>query len=489
MQFNGNIEYYNNIVKEWCIDEIYPILDEDELNEIKSLFGNRETGILHRGMSINNEEELEQLKNFINNKNKSFNFNDRLVSATPDLKTAISFMNYQKSYDPSTQLEGFKKLKEIGVKSEYGTALITFKIKDKSQVVFKNYHEKNEENLLLPEHTSESEVLFHGEVELLNVKILEPINKENYIDKILNVIENKNDLYLPSYNYWIKHNISKEERDNLNNLIIKKLLKTYKTEELLELFFNSKDNIIYLNKNVLNTFPKLNEFIKKNMYFNKEETEIYIKLLSKDFSLYKSFEDFNFNDLYKDSFTKDFIKIIKNFKYDEKDLINTIENKFSFDTLNETFFTINRTEQTYKMFKLINMSQNNEILINALKNNKFINKNVEILRNLINDKFDKNNKNKYEIKSYIKIIESLKDVEPFLLFMKEDLMKVFEFSNNFITTGPIKNQEEFQNFPKLLSASYKTIIPLLGKIDQYNKIEENKKIDKKNHFKKNSITV
>jgi len=35
MQFNGNIEYYNNIVKEWCIDEIYPILDEDKLNEIK----------------------------------------------------------------------------------------------------------------------------------------------------------------------------------------------------------------------------------------------------------------------------------------------------------------------------------------------------------------------------------------------------------------------------------------------------------------------
>ena len=226
-KINHSITGLDRDIAEYALNEVPLRWSEDDTNEARSIYGNIPVGIVYRGVRINSEAALQQLKALQGGGMLAM----ELGSASPHWDTAVSFANYVKSYDELTMMRMLSSAVKNGSAGAYGVAVITL-APTPDQVIVKTYRTGNEHqynpNWKAPEESAESEVILSGNIKVTDVQIIPPINKENWKEVLFNTIDSIE--VLASWqllDQWFpQHNISSEEQSAFAMKLWPKLIRS-----------------------------------------------------------------------------------------------------------------------------------------------------------------------------------------------------------------------------------------------------------------------
>lgn len=200
--------------------------NEEQRKKAQSLYGNREVGVIYHGGKLNNKEHSEIIKSL----KPGDTIKANMMSATPEYSTAESFALYVKSYDEMTMMYALKDAIENGSAGTYGTFVVTLKPKPE-QVIFSTYGEGE-----TPTRSAETEVVLYGDIEVVDIKIFEPLSKETYLEDFMEMSP------LSLSNDFMKRWFSSNKLPRPNSDYIKKVLnKITSDEEAIEFITNQSE--------------------------------------------------------------------------------------------------------------------------------------------------------------------------------------------------------------------------------------------------------
>jgi hypothetical protein len=274
---------YDKIFVEYALNE-YPInLSEEERKEASRIYGNRDVGIVYHGGKINSEEFYHKLKKL----KAGDTIKAKYMSATPSYSTAESFAMYIKSYDEMTMIWALRSAIESGSAGEYGTFVVKLKPKPE-QVIFSTYGEGQK-----PTTAAETECILYGDIEVLDIKIFERLDKENYLEQFKKMsLDGYFNDFIPRWmdKYKIKRPDSK--------WIIKWVLGKVKSDEDAIDFLRDLEN----KKSFIFNWIHYDEFIK-NSFMKKQLDKI---------EFYENHFRFIFDESDKSDYKKNpFVSLIK----------------------------------------------------------------------------------------------------------------------------------------------------------------------------------
>lgn len=491
----NKIEYFDNLIKEWVIDEIPIMISESEKKEMIELFGNRKTGVLYRGMAINDKETLQIFEDIKNKKTNIFSFGNSFVSATPHKNTAKSFMEYIKSYHPSIIREGMEKLSETGCKGIEAAVLIEFEIPNPNQVIFKNYRDKGEDNnTLLPTRSAESEVLLYGDITISNVHIHYPLNKNNYKNRILDTIYSFENLENFPYKKWIEHNLNEDEIEDLKIKILEKLENKIKSKKqflkYLTLYLYNQDivSMLDLQKDVFKRYPELEKYIlDKIILKDKNKPDFFIKINREYININKTIDGVNIIEKNINLFENEIINIIKNISFKDK-LTTRIMIDWGtdqpIDIIDVDKFISSNDNEFYSYKKLFNFSKNNKNIYQELIKHDFYQETQKSIINFINKNILKRKKefNRSDIFFLETNLDSLEKLDYFLIGEKDTLNKLFRHCYEYIPMGSLTkdlNKFLYKYSKSLLPKTIYSINKIITKINSFELLikENTKEID------------
>lgn len=258
---------YTGLEKDICnyTRNEFPIVWTDkEMKKARQLYGSVDVGVVYHGGKITNKNTLRKIKSLSPGAKIRLT---KLMSATPDRHNAMSYAQYVKSYDEMTMLYMLKKTIEHGSAGEFGTFLLTLKPAPRN-VIVKTYKDDNEKSQNPKfKGTSagvEDEVLLYGNVEVVDVQIFEPINKDNYKEVIPKLIVDSGE-ELDIIQRWVSHRKDIDVQE-LTNLVIDKLLEQGKSKVEILSF---KGNLVMAMPRIA-LHPVISSFIQKNIQIGEE---------------------------------------------------------------------------------------------------------------------------------------------------------------------------------------------------------------------------
>lgn len=315
----NNLKYFNTYIKEsyrdlsnkdfkdeydekfanYALNERPFRLSDEDTDECKKIYGNRDVGVVYHGGKIDTEEQLEFLKNL---KSGSF-FNFNFKSATPYYSEAESFAFYVKSYDEYTMASQMRVTMNNGAAGEFGGYVVKLKPKPE-QVIISTFGEGEK-----PTMSAETECILKGEIEVLDITIFYPLNKETYLTDISNLEPTQ--LFNSFIRHWLEwHKLPRPDSD-----FILKILNKIKTEK------EASDFLIKFQKHnskYIFSYISLDEFLSVPLF---EKMVKSIKLKNGVFVLEFGTIDFNVYNIYG---MKEYI--LKNRRNDYLTFYKSIEN-------------------------------------------------------------------------------------------------------------------------------------------------------------------
>lgn len=189
--------------------------DAAERKQCAEDYGNVDVGTVYLGGKIDDKQLYDKLLQLKPGEHFTLN----LQSATPHKDTAISFMDYVKSYDEFTMLSQLTSNLERGSAGKFGAYLLTLK-PTPNQVIMSTFGPTKK----VPSHTAETECILYGDVKVLDVKIREVLTPETYQHILLS---NFPDILESSFvSSWMEKKVKK-----IPNSFAKQLLEKIKTTE------------------------------------------------------------------------------------------------------------------------------------------------------------------------------------------------------------------------------------------------------------------
>jgi hypothetical protein len=222
---------------------------EEDIKKARELYGNRDVGVVYHGGKLDNKE--------FNDKVRALKPGDtikvKLMSSTPEYSTAESFALYVKSYDEMTMMYALKDAIDNGSAGEYGTYVVTLKPKPE-QVIVANFGEGKK-----PTSSAETEAVLYGDIEVVDVKIFDPLNKETYLEDFMEMHPNSLD------NDFMKRWFRSKRLERPDSDYIKKILSKIKNEdEAIEFIEKQYSGGWVFDYVTLDEFMS-NKFLKKQM--------------------------------------------------------------------------------------------------------------------------------------------------------------------------------------------------------------------------------
>jgi len=257
---------------EYALNEKPIHWDEKERNDCKKSYGNVDVGIVYHGNRIISKEQLT----FLESLKKGMKYSCNLISATPDKSLAKSFMEYVKSYDESITYRSLLHSMTMGSAGKFGSFLLTLK-PTPSQVIASTFGETKKKFT----RTAENECILFGDVEIKDIKIVEPLTYDNWFEKLKNDFL---DLYSSSFfHQWLEHHkliITKEQSVELINTLktendIKSFFKI--TKEYPEVFNKLSLSDIEKNKLLYSTIIKYLKFKLNNPIISFDDEDIHLR--------------------------------------------------------------------------------------------------------------------------------------------------------------------------------------------------------------------
>ena len=233
--FKDKIDYK---FAEYAINEKYFSLSAEEKEHAKLEYGGLDgvrNGVIYSGGRIGSEKQLKLLKQLENGgtttvSSKSYSH----VKAT-----ARSFADFVMTYDPIAGGRAMKAAMERGSAGEFGSYLITIEANENTILI--NTRRKNGVT-----RSVESELIVDGEVNVVSVDIVAPLQKDSWTQQTIEEWDNLKDLDSANFlGAWLEHHridpwqdghleeYLNEMTSNIDGLI--ELLTEYKHVRILEL--------------------------------------------------------------------------------------------------------------------------------------------------------------------------------------------------------------------------------------------------------------
>lgn len=264
---------YDEKFANYALNERPFYLSDNDAEECKQIYGNRNVGIVYHGGKIDTQEQLEYLESL---KNGDF-INFKFKSATPYYDDAESFAFYVKSYDEYTMASQMRITMNNGAAGEFGGYVVKLKPKPE-QVIISTFGEGKK-----PSMCAETECILKGEIEILDIKIFKPLNKETYLDDISKLEPNQ--LFNSFIKHWISwHKLPRPDKNFILNILNK--LKTEKEAISFLLKYQKNYNNYIFNYIGLDEFLSIPLFERMIKDIKLKDGMFVLELLGEDFNVY-----------------------------------------------------------------------------------------------------------------------------------------------------------------------------------------------------------
>lgn len=185
----------------YALDERPLFWSDEEMDECRALYGGQNIGTAYHGNRIKTADQLKTLETIKAklDSGQRASYRMGLKSVSPDYNTALSFALYVKSYDTGVMLQQLAAAMKQGSSGAYGAFVITVEPKPE-QVILCAYRKLGHKLT----STAEEEAIVNGEIEVTNIEIYYPLQKDNYLEHLeqLSPFALFNDFYAS----WMKSN-------------------------------------------------------------------------------------------------------------------------------------------------------------------------------------------------------------------------------------------------------------------------------------------
>lgn len=484
---HAEFEKFSEDISKWTRDEIYPYWSDEERIRVSEIFGNVEPGVLYRGLKVDNEEDFKLWMDILEGRSSEFDFGRRMVSATPERFEAKTFMEYTKSYHPMIMAEGMRELSERGCAGKYASVLVKFEI-EKENVLWTNYKNGDEDNSHIPESTAETEAFITGKIKVLDIVMQLPLNKDNYIQRILDAVEEPTDMNIPGYKMWISSNLNEDEAFEVLVEVIEKFKRNNQMKDLIEFMFSEKfSSLVPFNDRLFEHFSEFESYLRANVKFESDFVGLYIEGKEDRIGINKYFGEVNFSRKFAHIFKEEIVEIIDNFESDAEVEISPYVLYSSEPPKFSRLYHHDFLNDDYRRFlRLYNLSESNTEFKEKLYNCSYYRKNQDIIVDYIENHILENDLEPMDkLDLYSEFLYTIDKLDLFLEGQAELVDELFKFFYYQIPTGSIENMDFLNKFSKdILPRAFQVLTPLMKKSD--NNINKNKN-DNRNKNSNNNV--